>query len=343
MMKRLILFVSLVAMLVANNPGQALAQSDYCIVYHWTIQGREPSIMRIFCQANQKYRIEDEAVIEGGINGIKTTRKSLAIAIKRFDQNTTWSIDTAEKKAYSLQLTEKEKLYWSSFPRLNKETIVRMQKIGEEVVRTYPCNIYYVENLKTKYWLATDSDLILKMATGTGQSQTILEAKELKFEKQPDNLFEIPAGYQVVNTVIATAEELQKAPAATLTTIADAVLTKEIESVVLSDSANGPRKLTNNEIDLLKDIIKNSTELTEISNQETPDFSNGFATFIVTWNTKEACNLWYEKNSGYCYLYKVNVHLKEEEVHQFDGQWKQKYLMGTYRFRPGKEINLIIR
>jgi hypothetical protein len=80
---------------------------------------------------------------------------------------------------------------------------VSRKLIGTETINGHPTKKYevtlkYRDSLfKVYQWIATDIDFTIKSAAIDGSWSQ--ELKNIKIEKQPNNLFEIPTGYQKIN------------------------------------------------------------------------------------------------------------------------------------------------
>lgn len=119
-----------------------------------------------------------------------------AITITRMDKNIVWIL-MPEQKMYMEQPLKPEKVA-ASTDKMPGE--IERKHLGTETVdgkKTEKYRIVYtVENKRETIfqWVDTDSGFPIKTAAEDGSWAT--EYKNLKVAKQPDTLFEIPAGYQ---------------------------------------------------------------------------------------------------------------------------------------------------
>jgi hypothetical protein len=188
-MRQLLVLIILVFIIggsvFASNPG------DYLLVYQYSfIQSGKTdiSISKIYCQGNTKVRIESDNAFWK--NGVKIPGKSLSVSIIRLDKNVNWLLDSENKSCRELPITPQS---------LNKNPNYSLQawknkltKIGEEKFLNYDCEVYISEgSYPSKYWFSKDYGLMLKTESGIEGNKTIIEAVELRFEKQNDSLFEI--------------------------------------------------------------------------------------------------------------------------------------------------------
>jgi hypothetical protein len=91
-----------------------------------------------------------------------------------------------------------------------EKPIVEKVKVGEEKIDNHPCTIYDVtvtykdgHKVTGKVWEATDyGDLkpYLKVVVNQEDGKQILELHNLKIAKPADTWFEIPAGYEKINS-----------------------------------------------------------------------------------------------------------------------------------------------
>jgi len=119
-----------------------------------------------------------------------------AITITRMDKNVVWIL-MPEQKMYMEQPLKPENIV-ASTDKMPGE--IERKHLGTETVdgkKTEKYRIVYAAGNKREtifQWIATDSGFPIKTAAEDGSWTT--EFKNLKTGKQPDTLFEIPAGYQ---------------------------------------------------------------------------------------------------------------------------------------------------
>ena len=98
------------------------------------------------------------------------------------------------------------------------------------------------------------------------------------------------------------------------------------------------------EINILKHSILRGFELSEHTENITPDyFGGGFAVFHITKSNKSGGTLIYDKTDGYMYISKVLVHDKNKREYEKRQSLFNKYLLGVYRFRPSEEIEELLK
>lgn len=73
--------------------------------------------------------------------------------------------------------------------------------VGSETVDGKPASVYESTSgeTKTKYWMWTERGLPLKLESTSPQGTAVVEFTNYQFGPQPDNLFELPAGTQVID------------------------------------------------------------------------------------------------------------------------------------------------
>jgi hypothetical protein len=339
-MKRTLLVILL--MLLLSNICYSTEKMSYFISYDMTFRGKT-SIMRVYCQNSERVRIEFESTIEKVINGVKGSETSISSTIYHINKDTSIILDDHAKVAYEQKLSEKNLLLLKNFT--GEAVVTQGKKIGEDVILGHPCDGYLFEGKnKITNWVAKENNLILKFEQGEGDFKTITEAKEYKLEKLSDNLFEVPSNYRVVQTVISSEEDVKKEPPVTLDLI-QGLLFENVDSISILLPEKEFRKLSKEEINILKIAIKNGTELQETNNREvfTVSSSSTKIVFDLSWVGNTGCNIWYDKASGFLYVNKVDVHRRDQEKHKFDSRWIKKYLVGAYKLKPSEEIMKVLK
>ena len=137
-----------------------------------------------------------------------------AITITRVDKNVVWILMPEQR--YMEQPLKPENIAVST-DKMPGE--VERKRLGKEVVdgkKTEKYRIVYTVGNKREaifQWVDTDSGFPIKTASEDGSWTT--EYKNLKIGKQPDALFEIPAGYQKMSFGIPSIPETkpEKKPA----------------------------------------------------------------------------------------------------------------------------------
>ena len=126
-----------------------------------------------------------------------------SITIIRPDKKVMWNIMPEEKMYMEMPLTGKETM---NDPRMQQHMQERAEKkyLGEENVNGYLCEKYkyiYYDKSKgsTTVWLAKKLNFAIKVVTQGKNGAVSLEYKNIKEQKLPDSLFELPAGYKKVS------------------------------------------------------------------------------------------------------------------------------------------------
>jgi outer membrane lipoprotein-sorting protein len=100
---------------------------------------------------------------------------------------------------------------WSDEDDLEDYTIV-----GHEKMDGYNCivvSINGVEGASTKMWLMEDNGMPVRMEATTDEGSTVIQYKNYNLEKQPADLFEIPADVQVMDmSVLPDMSQLPNMP-----------------------------------------------------------------------------------------------------------------------------------
>ncbi|HEX2954614.1 MAG TPA: hypothetical protein VHR47_11620 [Bacillota bacterium] len=339
-MKKVVFRGSLLILLALFCSGIFAAEPvDYKIVYRnqWT-HDNETRIMKttVLSQANLKFRLESESVDESKDNAKPTP----TVWIVRLDKHLTWRLDSS-KNFCTEQPYDETRMGRSFF--ISEERKGHLSKNGEESILGYPCDIY-VDDAATpaKYWISKEHSILLKAEYDLNGSKYISEATELKFEPQESTAFDVPQGYKMLK--IMSKEELDKLPPITLAQI-DTSLFSQYESLRISPKTNGEsRILTAAEIEILRNSIKNGSQLAEIPNESlsliTTDPSN--AVFTIEWSGKEIGNFWFNKTNGYIYINKMSVFHNDLKERYFDVNWVKKFVQGAFRFKPSADLLKLI-
>lgn len=119
----------------------------------------------------------------------------VAVTIMRLDRKVSWTL-MPENQYMEVQFTFDPN-------QLNTEYEYEMKTVGSETVNGYSCKVveYVYKDKKLGslvQWIADDLGFAVKTQTknARGQVQSTVEYKNIVVGKQPDELFEIPAGYK---------------------------------------------------------------------------------------------------------------------------------------------------
>ena len=138
---------------------------------------------KIYMKGNEKVRQE----VKSG--------DDVSVTILRLDKKVSWTL--MPEKQYM------EVAFNFDPNQLNPDFAYEMKTIGNETVNGYSCHV--VENVyKDKklgslvQWIADDLGFAVKTQTknARGKVESTVEYKNIAVGPQPDNLFEIPAGYK---------------------------------------------------------------------------------------------------------------------------------------------------
>lgn len=140
---------------------------------------------QVWCSGDQ-VRIEAEAE---GMKTITITNSKGETYFYQPDQNIAMKMTTAEDEAES-------GINWAE----SEDELAGMKIVGNEEYDGYSCVVVEEENegAVTRMWMRTDIGMPVKIeATSQGETVT-MEFKNMELGKQADELFEVPAGAQIV-------------------------------------------------------------------------------------------------------------------------------------------------
>jgi hypothetical protein len=344
-MKKILMILILVFIIAGNT--LAMNPVDYLIVYQYSLiqDGKtDKSISKIYCQGNTKVRMEMENFFWKKTNGDEVSSKSLSISIIRLDRKVNWLLDLEKKICRELPITPQSLNKNPNYSLQNWKN--KLTKIGEEKFLNYDCEVYTsIGSYPSKYWFSKDYNIMLKTESEIEGNKSIIEAVELRFEKQNDSLFEIPQDYEVIKLKVTTQEELDKQPPVTLSDI-EKSLFADMKSLQIGLSKFGRfRELAADEIKIIRDSFISGSDLAEVTNKEISEVwkINENPTFILKCSGNLVCNFWYDKVSGYIFVNKSAVFHKEWKEHEMDFKWLKKYAQGAYKFKPSKEFEIILK
>ena len=136
-------------------------------------------------------RIEIENFFWKRTNGDEVSSNSLSISIIRLDRKVNWLLDLEKKICRELPITPQSLNKNPNYSLQNWKN--KLTKIGEEKFLNYDCEVYTsTGSYPSKYWFSKDYNIMLKTESEIEGNKSIIEAVELRFEKQNDSLFEIP-------------------------------------------------------------------------------------------------------------------------------------------------------
>jgi len=116
------------------------------------------------------------------------------ISISRMDKKVAWSIFPAQKSYMEMQLNP------DMTPKTEIRGEIERKQVGTEKIDGHPTKKYlvkYKDGTKTSeiyQWMATDINFPVK--TADINNKWTQEFRNIKVGPQPDNLFELPAGYK---------------------------------------------------------------------------------------------------------------------------------------------------
>ncbi len=124
-------------------------------------------------------------------------------------QSTVLLADLANKVAYMVMVDQKMAMKLDASQAMDKaenpgERVGALPNtaklVGTEVVDGKPAAVYEVSEASgtSKFWIWTERGLPLKIESSTPQGKSVVEFTDYKFEPQPDSLFVLPPGVQVV-------------------------------------------------------------------------------------------------------------------------------------------------
>ena len=193
MKKRFIIFdlIAVSLVLLAIGCGGPSGMPEFSADSVSGFSGRTQKAKLYF--SNNKWRMESEAY------GRKT------ITIVRADKKVMWIL-MPDQKMYMEQKISDEHMVGRT-EKIPGE--LERKKVGSEKVNGYPCSKYKVtykiqgmpENTVVYQWI-TKNNLPIKTAAPDGSWYS--EYKNIKIGKQPDSLFELPAGYKIFKLPAAT-------------------------------------------------------------------------------------------------------------------------------------------
>lgn len=115
------------------------------------------------------------------------------ISITRMDKKVVWNIMPSEKMYMEMPYSEEQA------PKTEIKGEVERKLLGKEKIDGHPADKYLItykvgnSTQQVYQWWATDLDFPVK--TADIQNRWVQEYRNIRLEKQPDSLFEIPPGY----------------------------------------------------------------------------------------------------------------------------------------------------
>lgn len=109
-----------------------------------------------------------------------------------------WLYNPADKTAMKLPEMDKEDEYPNKWIESDQNN---MKIVGHEKVSGYDCTVVTLteDGDESKMWLRKDIGMPVKMETKSSEGDLLIEYKNYKLEKQPADLFELPADAQILN------------------------------------------------------------------------------------------------------------------------------------------------
>jgi hypothetical protein len=101
--------------------------------------------------------------------------------------------------------------------------------------------------------------------------------------------------------------------------------------------------LSNEEILILENSIKNGCILSKLANNDLPDSnSNEFVYIDLVKKNKSGVDIFYNLKQKYILLPAIQVHEGKKEYYKKHLEYYKKYLNGTYKLFPSMEIEKMI-
>lgn len=134
--------------------------------------------------SGEKFRLEGETA---GVKSIMITD----------NQGDMYMVNMTEKTAMKFPATDDQTEPANAWA---DEELDKMKVVGKEKVDGHNCTVVEVteEDSITKMWLRQDIGMPVKTESKSDDATIVIENKNFKIGAQPDSLFELPAGVQVM-------------------------------------------------------------------------------------------------------------------------------------------------
>lgn len=135
---------------------------------------------------------------------------------------------------------------------------------------------------------------------------------------------------------------VRKMPKVTVETISESLFRGVVHVWISVNESSNFQELSQNEITILRNSIRNAKNMAEISNANMRKVKKT-VTFDIRWRKNYGGNLFYEPSTNYFYVDKDTVFHDEFNSFSKNTQLTQKYLLGTYCFQSSPEINKLLK
>lgn len=330
LMKRAILVGALIVTLVAvaSLTGFAMRR-DLAVTYLTTWRGTSTT-SRVFYQGNDKVRFESEGggtIVKTGSAEVVANTKQPGVQIMRYDLGVYWTLDFGSHTSLEAPLPP-----LPSSPANPQPSFTRLPKVGEETILGYVCDIYRTEtgNPET-YWYTPKLGILLRLETGSGATKSIMEAVDLKVERQPDALFEIPTGFQ--KAVLQELLQRKVTPADI-----DNALFVFSRRVTISFPALGKEALclSTEEISELRASIRSCTGLTEA-----PGAVDRLSADVII--DVDGRHLSFDEESGTMIVNRSDINAGQFRASLWHPALMQKFSQGIYQFTASPGFTTFIK
>ena len=122
------------------------------------------------------------------------------------------------------------------------------------------------------------------------------------------------------------------------------LLFQDVQRVEMIITSSKIKTLNNQEINILRNCIRNGMELTEISDKDAPNFaSENFIAFVVTWKDNCSTNIFYDQINHYMYIYKGQVRFRDKtKYNNLTVEMYNKIMLGIFKFRPSNLVEKLL-
>lgn len=145
-----------------------------------------------------KVVVQGKIFVQGTLNRHEMNQEGhKIIVISRPDKGLIWNL-MPQGKSYIETAIDPDTTTGHAAPdNWTQELESKANNLGSETVNGVKCNKYELTNegIKATYWIATKEAFPVRIIT----SDSEINYRNIHFGRQPDDLFEIPAGYQKFN------------------------------------------------------------------------------------------------------------------------------------------------